>query len=89
MPAKEPEGRIPSYCSATCKQGAYLARKYHGPMALLEQDIMTARVRAILRQEIRDIVMPLFRQFGLEPELKPPAKPKRGRQHLRLVKGKG
>ena len=50
---------------------------------------MTARVRAILRQEIRDIVMPLFRQFGLEPELKPPAKPKRGRQHLRLVKGKG
>jgi hypothetical protein len=77
-------GRTPSYCSPTCKQRAYLARKYRGPMELLAQDLTTLKVRNILRREIWAVL----REAGLvaQPEPPPPARPKRDRSHrLRLV----
>ena len=38
------KGRVPTYCSQTCRQNAYLKRRYTGPMELLAQDIATVRV---------------------------------------------
>ena len=76
-------GRLPSYCSPTCKQRAYLRRKYRGPMELLAQDIATMKVRGILRQEIWAVL----KEVGLvtQPE-PPPPRPKRDQtRHLRLV----
>ena len=55
------KGRVPSYCSQTCKQVAYLKRRHRGPMELLAQDIATMRVRAVIRKE----VMYCLEQLGL------------------------
>jgi hypothetical protein len=76
-------GRLASYCSPTCKQRAYLKRKYRGPMELLAQDLTTMRARGILRQEIWAIL----REEGLvsKPEPPPPPKPKRDQMRLHIV----
>jgi hypothetical protein len=77
-------GRLPSYCSAMCKQRAYLMRKYRGPMESLAQDLATMRVRGILRQEIWAVL----KECGLVSEPEPPPRPGPKRDqtgHLRLV----
>jgi hypothetical protein len=78
-------GRLPSFCSATCKQRAYQQRKHSGPMVLLAQDLATVKGRDILRREIWLIL----RQAGLvtEPDPPPPPAPRRRRKptHLSLV----
>ena len=49
------KGRPREFCSATCRQRAYEKRKYGGNPALrlLQQDLATARLREIVRQEVR------------------------------------
>jgi hypothetical protein len=80
----KPKGRVPTYCSATCRQHAYLMHKYQGPLALLQQDIATVRFRDFIRREIREVL----KQVGLfdMPEPPPPLKPKPPPSSLRLVK---
>ena len=77
------KGRVPTYCSATCRQHAYLTNKYRGPMELLQQDIATVRFRDFIRREIWEVL----NQAGLvaTPEPPPPLKPN-APSGLRLVK---
>ena len=80
------KGRMPSYCCRTCRQSAYVSRKYRGPMELLAQDIAVMRVRGILRRE----VWAILKEAGLvsQSEPPPPPRPQGPAQHLRLVKKK-
>ena len=76
------KGRIPTYCRQTCKQQAYLKRRYRGPMELLAQDIATVRVSAVIRQE----VMHCLALLGLvSPGTPPPSKPRAKTTALRIV----
>jgi hypothetical protein len=77
------KGRVPTYCGQSCKQQAYQRRRFRGPMLLLEQDIATMKVQAIIRREISDA----FKQMGLISESQPLVEaPKRKSPTLRLVK---
>ena len=77
------KGRVPAYCGQSCKQRAYLKRRRVGPMELLAQDLATARVRAVIRDEIWKILM----QAGLvDGDPPPPAESsRRMRPQFRIV----
>ena len=77
------KGRVPTYCSQTCRQNAYLKRRYTGPMELLQQDIATVQVRDIIHREVRDYLV----QLGFAPEGVPPPKPKGKQPKLTIVSG--
>ena len=79
----KPKGRVPIYCSATCRQHAYLTNKYRGPMELLQQDIATVRFRDFIRREIWEVLKQA--KLVATPEPPPPPKPK-APSGLRLVK---
>jgi hypothetical protein len=75
------KGPLPLYCRG-CRQRVYEKRRYLGPMELLAQDIATARVRDLIRAEVRS----LLSQIGVEipPRPQSSAAEKR-RSHLQLV----
>jgi hypothetical protein len=77
------KGRIPTFCSHSCKQKAYLTRRYQGPMELLAKDIATWQVRVAIRQE----VMSLLAQLGFVTSESPPLLPSkpRAKPKLRLI----
>ena len=75
---------MPSYCSATCRQSAYLSRKYRSPTELPAQDIEVMRVRGILRREVWAILKEA--RLVSQPGPPPPPKPQRPARHLRLEK---
>src|SRR5262245_7929479 len=52
-------GRPPIFCSPACRQRAYERRHagVGGPMAALARDIDTVRVRDVIRQEIKRILL--------------------------------
>ena len=52
-------GRPPTFCSRSCRQRAYEHRKWSRPhpVELLARDIDTARVRDIIRQEVREALL--------------------------------
>src|SRR5215470_18734402 len=66
-------GRPARFCSRSCRQRAYEQRKLSRPhpIELLARDIATARVQAVIRQIVREIL--LEAGFDLGP---PPTKPK-------------
>ena len=75
-------GRPLIFCSRSCCQRAYEQRKWSRPhpIELLARDIGTARVRDVIRQEVREALL----AAGII--LPPPApKPKRGGSPLRLI----
>jgi hypothetical protein len=75
-------GRPPTFCSRSCCQRAYERRKWSRPqpVELLARDIDTARVRDVIRREVREILV----EAGII--LPPPApKPKRRAPPLRLI----
>jgi len=77
-----PRGRPPTFCSRSCRQRAYEQRKWSRPhpVELLARDIASVRVRDMIRQEIRQIL--LDAGITLPP---PPPEPKRRGPPLRLV----
>jgi len=75
-------GRPPTFCSQSCRQRAYEQRKWSRPHPVeqLARDIDTARVRNVIREEVREALL----AAGIIPS--PPApKPKRRGPPLRLV----
>jgi len=79
-------GRVPKFCSRTCRQHSYEQHKWARPtlIELLAQDIASVRVRDVIRAEILSIL----NQAGLVPEPTPPSahnKTSPG-HHLKLVK---
>jgi hypothetical protein len=75
-------GPVPHYCSHSCRQTAYLARRVI-PRTLLAEDLSTAKVRALIREE----VWLELRQAGLVSEPPPPQPKKPSKPRFRLVPG--
>jgi hypothetical protein len=60
-------GRPPTFCSESCRQRAYEQRRCSRPhpVELLARDIDTARVRNVIRQEVREALLAAnIRTFG-------------------------
>jgi hypothetical protein len=78
-------GRLPNYCSDSCRQRAYQKRKWRGegPVALLAKDLAHIRVREWLRKEIWALPV----QAGLASPHRPvpPIPPQPQRAKLKLV----
>ena len=79
------KGRVPTYCSQSCKQMGYLRRKLLGPMPLLllRKDIATVQVRDAIRREVWSIMQ----QAGLVLPQRPVPPPPRTKSKpaLRIV----
>jgi hypothetical protein len=78
-------GRVPKFCSRSCRQRAYEERKWRRPteIELLARDIASVRVRDRIRTEVWSIL----KQAGLVVDPTPPPAPKQMRRgpNLRLV----
>src|SRR4249919_1078971 len=69
-------GRLPSFCSHSCRQRAYERAKWQQPHLLaLHKDLK----RVVIRAEIRNEVWELLRQVGLVKAAVPPEKPRNTR----------
>ncbi len=78
-------GRVPRFCSRSCRQRAYEKRKWRRPteLELLARDIDSVRVRNAIRTEVWSVL----KQAGLVDDPTPPPAPKRIQRgpNLRLV----
>src|SRR4029453_19619164 len=70
-----PRGRPPTFCGRSCRQRAYEQRKWSRPhpVELLARDIPSARVRAFIGEQVRELLL----EAGITPPPPPPPKPKR------------
>jgi hypothetical protein len=78
-------GRVPLFCSKTCRQRAYEKRKWSrpAPVEALDHDLAPIKVRNIMRKELVAILL----EFGLITDPTPPPTPKTPRKgSLRVVK---
>ncbi len=80
------KGIVPTYCGHACRQKAYMKRRLTGPMVLLSQDIATAKVRDIIRDEVRIFLVLAGLLPRSPPPLPPPDKTKRKKPQLRIVR---
>ena len=79
------KGRVPKYCSQSCKQEGYLRRRFRLPLELVARDLASIELREVIRTTIMDILV----QQGLVKSNLPPStmhKPKPKKPNLRLVK---
>jgi hypothetical protein len=79
-----PHGRIPEFCSQTCRQRAYEKRKWARPAAIeiVARDLATTKLRAAIRAE----TLSVMRQMGFVSAPEPPPPPKKKpKPMLRLV----
>ena len=79
-----PRGRVPVFCSATCRQRAYEQRRHGRPalVELLARDLATVKVKDIIRAIVREELI----RAGILPQgTPPPTKPKPPRAHLKLI----
>ena len=79
------KGRVPKYCSQSCKQEAYLRRRFRSPLELVARDLARIEVREFIRTTIEDI---LVQQGLMKSNMLPPTipEPKPKKPNLRLVK---
>ena len=78
-------GRLPDFCSHSCRQRAYERSKWGpGLREVLARDLATVRGREVIRAEI----WTLLKQLGLVSEPNPPPPPRKPPRpsHLRVVK---
>jgi hypothetical protein len=79
-------GRVPRFCSKTCRQRDYEKRKWSRPALVeaLAHDLASIKVREFIRKEILAILW----EFGLITDPTPPPTPKTPRMGspLRAVK---
>jgi hypothetical protein len=79
-------GRPPRYCSASCRQAAYLARNANRlrPVQLLAADLSHIHVKNWLRREMWN----LLREADLVSSIEPPPMPRQrgSKLNLRLVR---
>jgi hypothetical protein len=75
-------GPLPHYCSASCRQTAYLGRRNSTPMTRLAEDIATVKVRALVRAEVWSVL----REAGLVAG-PPPSPPKPRKPRLPVIDG--
>jgi hypothetical protein len=79
------KGRVPKYCSPSCKQEAYLRRRFRSPLELVARDLASIEVREVIEAKIMEILV----RLGLAKSNLPPPiihKPKPEKPSLRLVK---
>jgi hypothetical protein len=76
-------GRIPMFCSPTCRQRAYEKRKWSRPSVIeaLAQDLATLEGHAI----IREAVLAILRENGLITNPTPPPALTRKAPKLRVI----
>ena len=79
------KGPVPKYCSQSCKQEAYLRRRFRSPLDLVARDLASIEFRDFIRRTIVDI---LVQQGLVKNNLPPPnrCEPKPKKPNLRLVK---
>ena len=80
-------GRPPTFCGRSCRRRAYERRKWSSPhpVELLARDIASVRVRAFVKNLIREVLL----EAGITVPPPPPLpKPKRRPSHLHVVEGK-
>jgi len=81
------QGRLPRFCSHSCRQRAYERAKWGRPhLAALRSDLATVAMRAAIREE----AWAMLQQAGLLPVgATPPAMSRRNRTALRIVPPEG
>jgi hypothetical protein len=80
----KPQGRLPRYCSASCRQRAYERAKWSEPhLVHLRRDLNSIALRTAIRKE----AWKMLRQAGLLPKdiEQPPLPPRKPRPVLRVV----
>jgi hypothetical protein len=80
-------GRVPRFCSRTCRQRAYEQRKWQrpAPIDLLGRDLKSMAVQQLIREEVWKVLQ----ELGLAPKAPVPVPPtvsKKSRPELRLVR---
>jgi hypothetical protein len=82
------QGRVPEFCSQSCRQRAHERRKWQRPkpVELLAQDVATMRVRNLLRAEIWAVLQEVGLINSKWPVPPIPRIPRRAPK-LRLVEG--
>jgi hypothetical protein len=84
----KPQGRLPLFCSHSCRQRAYERAKWDQPhLVALRRDLATIEMRAVIRAEIWE----MLRQMGLLPAgaTPPPMPGRKPRPALRIVPPEG
>jgi hypothetical protein len=80
--AVKPQGRLPSFCSHSCRQRAYERAKWQQPHLLaLHKDLK----RVAIREEIRKEAWQLLQEVGLVKAAALPGRPRNTRPALRVV----
>jgi hypothetical protein len=80
----KPQGRLPCYCGASCRQRAYEQSKWNPPhLVRLRRDLNSVAMRTAIREE----VWALLRQAGLvsKDSVQPPMALRKSRPVLRVV----
>ena len=79
-----PRGRVPRFCSRSCRQRAYERRKWQKPtpVELLARAVDSMAVRQLVREEVRKVLQ----ELGLAAKTPvPPLVSKKSRPELRLI----
>jgi hypothetical protein len=81
-----PRGRPPTLCGRSCRQRAYEQRQWSRPhpVELLARDIASARVRDLIREQVRELLL----EAGIILPPPSPPTPKRRHPPLRLVENR-
>ena len=82
--AVQPRGRLPDYCSHSCRQRAYERAKWQQPhLVALRKDLLRVAVNTEIRRAVSEATDRILREAGLEEYAAPPKKP---RPVLRVVR---